>query len=122
MKKLIPAFLTTVMVLSTSAAFAGNDAQAIAQGQKNPVTAAQVAKLQDETRVTLTGTLVRQYADDHEEYEFRDQTGSIKVEIDDKLLNPHEFKANTKVKIVGEVDTHRYKPTDIEVLHVEILP
>ena len=35
---------------------------------------------------------------------------------------PKPVKAGTKVKIVGEIDTHRYKATDIEVVKLEILP
>ncbi|OUY09173.1 NirD/YgiW/YdeI family stress tolerance protein [Acinetobacter populi] len=106
-------------VFASVPAWAGDDAKAIAQGLQHPVTVAQAKKLPDESFITLTGTLVRNLQKDH--YEFKDQTGTISVEIDDDLLHPAHFKPNTQVKLVGEVDTHRYKPTDIEVLQLEIL-
>ncbi|MCH4248774.1 MAG: NirD/YgiW/YdeI family stress tolerance protein [Acinetobacter populi] len=106
-------------VFASVPAWAGDDAKAIAHGLQHPVTVAQAKKLPDESFITLTGTLVRHLQKDH--YEFKDQTGTISVEIDDDLLHPAHFKPNTQVKLVGEVDTHRYKPTDIEVLQLEIL-
>ncbi len=46
---------------------------------------------------------------------------SLNVEIDDDLATPSQLKPGTKIRIMGEVDTHRYKPTDIDVAKIEIL-
>lgn len=80
---------------------------------------AQAIKAKDETAVTLIGKITRHIKSDH--YEFKDSTGTINIEIDDDLVTPSQLKPGTKVRIMGEVDTHRYKPTDIDVAKIEIL-
>ena len=45
--------------------------------------------------------------------------GVILLDIDDDLWKASHIKAGDKVQVVGEVDTHRYKPTDIEVVKIE---
>jgi len=67
------------------------------------VTVAQALKMKDDTMVTLKGTITKQTA--HEEYEFKDSTGTIAIEIDDDdwwglTVNPTDV-----VTIYGEVDT-----------------
>ncbi len=55
-------------------------------------------------------------------YQLQDQTGIIHVEIDHDLATPAQLlNPGKKVRVVGEVDTHRYKPTDIDVVEIEIL-
>lgn len=49
----------------------------------------------------------------------KDATGSIIIDIDDDLWKPLQLKAGDKVRVVGEVDKHRVKPTDIEVFQIE---
>ena len=71
----------------------------------------------DETAVTLKATLLKHLNEDH--YEFSDGTGGILLDIDDHLWKASNIKAGDKVQVVGEVDTHRYKPTDIEVVKIE---
>lgn len=119
MKKTWLNILFLSAVFASAPVWASDDAKAIAHGLQHPVTVAQAKTLPDESFISLTGTLVRHLQKDH--YEFKDQSGTISVEIDDDLLHPTHFKPDTQVKLVGEVDTHRYKPTDIEVLQLEIL-
>lgn len=76
-----------------------------------------IAKLKDETAVTLKGTLLKHLNEDH--YEFSDGTWVILLDIDDDLWKASNIKAGDKVQVGGEVDTHRYKPTDIEVVKIE---
>ena len=80
---------------------------------------AQLAQAKDEMVVTLTGTIVRQVK--HEHYELQDSTGKIMVEIDEKLATQEQLKSGTQIRIVGEVDTHRHKPMDIDVIRIELL-
>ena len=105
--------------LATSlSAWAGKDDHVIIQeAVNNHVQVAQAIKLADETAVTLTGTLVKQI--DAEKFELKDATGTILLEIDDDISRATPIKVGDKVKVVGEVDTHRYKPTDIEVVLLE---
>ena len=119
MKKsiIVVSILASAVVLSTTA-FAGKDDHVIIQeAAKNVVNVQQVAKLKDETGVTLTGQITKHLKSDH--YEFKDTTGSISLEIDDDIWRAADLKVGDHVRVVGEVDTHRYKPTDIEVVKIE---
>lgn len=119
MKK-TPIIVTAILMALTANVWAGSsDQKIIDQAAKNSVTVAKAMNLADETAVNLTGTIIRHIQEDH--FEFKDETGSIHVEVDDKLASINQLKAGTKVKIYGEVDTHREKATDIEVYKIEIL-
>lgn len=119
MKK-TPILLTAILMALTANVWAGDsDRKIIDRAAKNTVTVSQANTLPDETAVNLTGTIVRHVQDEH--FEFKDDTGSIHVEIDDKLASVNQLKAGTKIKLYGEVDTHREKPTDIDVVKIEIL-
>lgn len=118
--KRTPLILTAILLGLTANVWAGkSDQKIIAEAEKNPITIAQAIKATDATAVVLTGTIVRHIKQDH--FELKDNTGSIHVEIDEDLATVQQLKAGTQVKLYGEVDTHREKPTDIEVLKVEIL-
>lgn len=52
-------------------------------------------------------------------YEFKDQSGTIGIEVDDDIWRKGGLKVGDHVRLLGEVDTHRYKPTDIEVIKIE---
>lgn len=47
------------------------------------VTIAQAHKLKDETGVTLNAHVVRQLSKDSDEFEIKDKTGSIVIDVDD---------------------------------------
>ena len=114
MKKFILTASIAATVVLSSSAFAGKDDHVIIQeAAKNMVTVQQVAKIKDETGVTLTGQITKHIKSDH--YEFKDRSGTISLEIDDDLWHAAGLKVGDHVRVVGEVDTHRYKPTDIEV-------
>lgn len=116
-KSIIVASVLVSVVLSTTA-FAGKDDHVIIQeAAKNVVNVQQVAKLKDESGVTLTGQITKHLKSDH--YEFKDTTGRISLEIDDDIWRAAGLKVGDHVRAVGEVDTHRYKPTDIEVVKIE---
>ena len=117
MKKIFLATLTGLALLGSNAVFAKPDAALLKEATKNVVSVSKAKTLVDESGVTLTGTIVKHIAGDH--FEFKDATGSIGVEIDDDLWKPLKLKAGDKVRVVGEVDTHKVKPTDIEVFKIE---
>src|SRR5690606_35257924 len=70
-------------VLALAAAAVAGQASAGDDDPQNvrTVTAAEAANLPDDTRVRVEGRIVRSLGD--EEYEFRDDTGTMRVEIDD---------------------------------------
>ena len=115
-KSLFVASILATTVLSSSA-FAKDDHVIIQEAVKNVATVQQVAKMPDETAVTLTGQITKHLKSDH--YEFKDRSGSIGVEIDEDLWRAAALKVGDHVRLVGEVDTHRHKPTDIEVVKIE---
>ncbi|WP_436899085.1 NirD/YgiW/YdeI family stress tolerance protein [Acinetobacter gyllenbergii] len=118
MKKMLMGCGLVVVTGLSSLAWAGKDDHVLLQeAAKNVVTVSQVAKLADETGVTLTGQISKNLQSDH--YEFKDSSGSISVEIDDDIWRQAGLKVGDHVRLVGEVDTHRYKPTDIEVIKIE---
>lgn len=117
---------TALMMGSLMAAFSvsafaddAEDQRIIAAAAKNAVTVAQAAKAADETAVSVTGAIVREIK--HEHYVLKDKSGTITVDIDHKLASPAQLKPGTKVRVYGEVDTHRAKPADIDAVKVDIL-
>ncbi|MBJ8443357.1 NirD/YgiW/YdeI family stress tolerance protein [Acinetobacter bereziniae] len=64
--------------------------------------------LKDDTKVQLRGNVVKAIGD--EKYQFRDNTGTITVDIDDELWQGKPIAPNTTVTLIGEVDID-YKPT-----------
>lgn len=117
MKRIFLATLTGLALLGSNAVLAKPDAALLKEATKNVVTVSKAKTLADESGVTLTGTIVKHIASDH--FEFKDATGSIVIDIDDDLWKPLQLKAGDKVRVVGEVDTHKVKPTDIEVFQIE---
>ncbi len=82
-------------------------------------TVAQVKKLPDDARVVLKGEITKSLGD--ENYQFKDSTGSIIVDIDDDLWQGKPIYPNAKVVVEGEVDQHRIKETDIDVKRVFVI-
>ncbi|MCU4338651.1 NirD/YgiW/YdeI family stress tolerance protein [Acinetobacter dispersus] len=118
MKRMIASCGIVVLTGLSTLTWAGKDDHVIVQeAAKNVVTVSQVAKLKDETGVTLTGQITKHLQSDH--YEFKDQSGTIGIEVDDDIWRQAGLKVGDHVRLVGEVDTHRYKPTDIEVIRIE---
>ncbi|HNP64568.1 MAG TPA: NirD/YgiW/YdeI family stress tolerance protein [Woeseiaceae bacterium] len=69
------------------------------------VTALEVQELADDTHVRLVGYIVRKTGD--EEYEFKDDSGTLIVEIDDDDWHGLEVSPTDKVELTGEVDKER---------------
>lgn len=78
-----------------------------------------IANPEDGMHVTLEGTLIRKTGD--EMYVFSDGTDEINVEIDDDDFPNRDVSETTRVRIDGEVDTHRTRDTDIDADRVEIV-
>ena len=118
MHKILMVILFTSSIFTTVNTWAGKDDHIIIrEAASNQVKVAEVKNLKDETAVTLTGILVKHLNQEH--YEFNDGTGLILLEIDDDLWKSAGIQVGDKVTAIGEVDKHRYKPTDIEVVKIE---
>ena len=97
--------------LSVSAVAAAETFGATAQQAPHAVTEAK--KLADDQKVVLVGQVVKKTG--HERYEFRDKSGSVIVEIDDKDWNGLSVTAADQVRIEGEVEHKRDGRVEIEV-------
>ena len=117
MQKNILTLCLGVVLLSSPLAFAKSDQVLLQEAAKNHVTVAKAKTLKDETAVTLKGTISKHISGD--DFELKDTSGNIILDIDDDLWQPMQLKAGDKVKVVGEVDTHRSKSTDIDVIKIE---
>lgn len=95
-------------------------AQAQSTHPTTPTSIAAAQALPNDSHVTLEGVLTKKIK--HEHYELKDASGTIVVDIDDKRW-PHGKAANIgqKIRVWGEVDTHRYRAKDIDVDKVEII-
>ncbi|TCB47644.1 NirD/YgiW/YdeI family stress tolerance protein [Acinetobacter sp. ANC 4779] len=117
MNKILLTIITGLCLLGSSLVFAKSEVALVKEASKNVVTVAKAKTLTDETGVTLKGTIVQHISGD--DFEFKDSTGSIVIDVDDDLWKPMQLKAGDKVSIIGEIDTHRIKPTDIDVIQIE---
>lgn len=81
--------------------------------------ASQIEDMDDDSRVVLQGYIVANLGG--EEYLFKDKSGTVRVEIDEDILQGISITPNDMVEIEGEVDTHLYKPTDIEVKSIKFI-
>lgn len=98
MKKALPTLALCAVGLAANAqtgGFKGPDNRTL-------VTAIEIAKLPDDAEVRLVGYIVKNVGD--EKFEFRDETATIIVEIDDDDWRGLEVAPENRVEITGEVD------------------
>ena len=76
----------------------------------------QAKDAKDDTFVVLQGYIEKRLG--HEEYLFRDETGTIKVEIKDKKFRGMTVYPDDFVQIAGEVDKGFFKEVEIEVKNI----
>lgn len=119
MNKKIALMLFAGAMSLSSQLWAGDDLAIIQAASDRHVQVADIQGLKDGTAITLNGTLIKHLNQEH--YEFNDGTGLILLEIDHDIWKASGIQVGDKVRAVGEVDTHRYKPTDVEVVKIEKL-
>jgi uncharacterized protein (TIGR00156 family) len=98
-------------------AFAAN-----ADGFKGPdnvtsSTVAQVAEMAEDAHVKLVGYIVKSLGD--EKFEFRDDTGTIVIEIDEDDWHGVEAGPSDRVEITGEVE-REWRETGVEVDRIRL--
>lgn len=79
----------------------------------NVVTVGEIENAANDSYVVMEGYITTKTGD--EKYTFKDNTGTIQVEIDDDDWNGLTVRPGDKVRIQGEVDKSWTKPTEIEV-------
>lgn len=126
MKKIIPLVLITTLGFTGAAmadGFNNGTTQQFNNGYTGQaqalITVEQAKQMPDDAWVTLQGNIIKQIGD--EDYVFQDSTGQINVEIDQKYWRGITIKPTDLVQITGEVETHRFKPVDIDVKNIQVI-
>lgn len=114
MKHALPALALCATAFAAGAqetgGFAGPD-------NARSVTAADAAGLPDDTDVRITGYIVRSLGD--EKYEFRDDSGTLTVEIDDDEWRGVQVTPDVQVELRGEIEQESDGPElEVESLRV----
>ena len=65
---------------------------------------------EDETKVTLTGNIVKQIDDEH--YTFKDSTGTITVEIEKEKFIFSKVTPETEITITGDIEI---EPSSVKI-------
>lgn len=116
MKNMLAKTTLAVSLAFSTAAFAGFNMGGGFEGpvaNQAKVTAAEAAKLSDDTNVVLTGKIEQKLGD--EKYMFRDNSGTIIVEIDNEDWKGVTVTPQDTVEIYGEVDTDMFEPSKVDV-------
>lgn len=113
----VAAVLSAGFILGSGAALADAPAPVAAQGGfygPGPAlaTVKQALSMRDDTPVTLKGYIIQSLGD--EKYLFKDDTGSIKIDVDDKLWQGRQVTPQDLVEIEGEVDRD-WNKTEVDV-------
>ena len=104
---LAPLFSTAAL----AAGYTGPGAQPV-------TTVAAANEAADDTPVQLQGFVTKKINND-DKYEFKDDTGTITVEIDNEDLPATPFNDKTKVKLTGEVEKNLMsREVDVDVLEI----
>ena len=90
------------------------------QAEPQMVSVAEAKNMNDEARILIKGHIVSALGD--EDYMFKDDSGSIKVEIDEDLWRGITVKPEDKVEILGEVDRHLQKETSVDAEAIAVVP
>ena len=88
-------------------------------GNTSGVTVKQAEEMKDDSWITVRGSLEKQTG--KEDYLFRDETGSMKVEIDRKHWNGQTISPKDRVELTGELDKD-FNAIELDVKQVRKLP
>lgn len=81
------------------------------------VPVAEAVNMADDTAVELVGKIEKSLGD--EKYQFKDESGVVKVDIDNEDFRGVTVNENDVVKLKGEVDKEFLEETTIDVNSVE---
>ena len=125
MRYLLAPALTLALCVPAFAAFTG-PGSAPAGGFSGPSagygisTVGQAMQAPGDAYCVLEGNIVSR-GPKHERYVFQDATGSITVDIDDKLFAGRTVTPQNTVRLHGEVDVEHYGYREIDVDVLEIV-
>lgn len=112
MKNKILSVVTSLAVIC--GAFAANAASSASDNSNKPISqVSDVQNMADDTTVYVQGYLIQNLG--NEMYTFKDDSGTLTVEIDDDLMDANMYSPTTLVWIAAEVD----KQGDVVALEAE---
>lgn len=116
--------LATLLAISVSSfAYAGEQSPqrgGFMDGHSTTVTTVQQAlKAKDDTAVTLTGYIVSRVGNDDDEFIFKDSTGEIKIDVEERAWKGQNIGPNDKITISGQVDTNGLRKSEIDVYDIQ---
>ncbi|MFT4654311.1 MAG: hypothetical protein ACI82S_001966 [Patiriisocius sp.] len=95
-KKLIPLVLVLV-TLNVSAQYTGPSKAG------NKLAVSQIADARLGSYIVVTGNITSHLTEEY--YSFQDETGQIRVEIENSVWQSREVASETKVRLLAEIDT-----------------
>lgn len=114
--------LVSLFVLAlASPAMAAFDGPTTAGAGAGLVSAAEVQKLSDDTKVILEGNITHQVAHEDDDYVFADASGTVVVEIDNYIFGNQTITPTQKVRLTGEVDTNFVRDSTVDVKSLELV-
>ena len=84
-----------------------------------PVTAKEAATMRDDAHVVLRGNIVQHLGKD--KYLFKDESGTIRIEIDNDVWQGQTITPGDRVEIQGEVDKD-WNSVEVEVGRIVKIP
>lgn len=127
MRLIMSLLLTAVLATPAFAAFEGPGAGGNPGGFQGPgamgneTNVQAVKNMRDDTWVTLTGNVVSKVPGSKDKYTFKDASGEIIVEIDNKYFRGQTVTPANTVRITGEVDKDFPRPVEIDVKRIEVI-
>ena len=120
MRYILALLLSLSLAVPAIAGFSGPAAGGFSGPGPQEITQAdQVKNASDETPCILVGNIIERVR--HDKYTFQDASGTVVVEIENKIFGNNEVTPQTKVKLVGEVDKKRQRSNEVEIRYLEIV-
>jgi uncharacterized protein (TIGR00156 family) len=117
-----PLVLRTLLLLFLPLGLATTSvAQFVGPGASNAPTTVQsiLDNPQDDQTVTLRGILLEKVG--HEKYAFSDDTGQIRIEIDDDVFPPQRITPDMTIEIYGEIEKDFLRSPEVDVERVTVV-
>ncbi|WP_434778018.1 YgiW/YdeI family stress tolerance OB fold protein [Neisseria sp. Ec49-e6-T10] len=129
MKLITKLVITTILIYPISLFAQGgfvNDGSIIPSSESNytkVITVSEAKKQADDTFVLLEGYIVgKAKTINAEEFMFKDDTDTIKIEVNQKVWRNQTVTPSTKIRILGQVDHNSFVgTTEIEVRQLDII-
>ena len=117
MKKFFAITAVFSAVFLLSACIQSQQPQVFGDTSGTITTIAQAKSMYDDSRVILEGYIVTQIDDD--EFTFQDNTGTIRIDVEDHAWNGLSVTRNDKIRIYGKLDKEFFSST-IDVYQIEL--